>query len=62
MLNRTLLNLIRPGRGWLLAAVAAGVGVSATYVGQSLLLTLAIAGGLDGDLRAAVLACCGALT
>ncbi|WP_283135288.1 ABC transporter ATP-binding protein [Rhizohabitans arisaemae] len=61
MLNRTLLDLARPGRPWLAAAVAAGVVVSATYAGQSLLLTVAIAMGLDGDLNAAVLAGCGAL-
>lgn len=61
MLDRTLLGLTEPGRPWLGAAVAAGVGVSATYVGQSLLLTLAITRALDRDLRAAVLACCAAL-
>ncbi|MGW0450761.1 hypothetical protein ACWDWV_35885, partial [Streptosporangium sandarakinum] len=57
MLNRTLLALIRPGRSWLLAAVAAGVCTSATYAGQSLLLTAAIARGVGGDLGAAVAAC-----
>jgi ATP-binding cassette subfamily C protein CydD len=61
MVNRTLLALIRPGRSWLVAAVIAGVLVSATYAGQSLLLTLAIARGVGGDVSAMVLACCGAL-
>ncbi|MBB6550418.1 ABC transporter ATP-binding protein [Nonomuraea rubra] len=61
MVNRTLLGLIRPGRGWLAIAVLAGVLVSATYAGQSLLLTAAVAQGLRGELTAAVLACCAAL-
>ncbi|MEV0829292.1 ABC transporter ATP-binding protein [Nonomuraea rubra] len=61
MVNRTLLGLIRPGRGRLAIAVLAGVLVSATYAGQSLLLTAAVAQGLRGELTAAILACCAAL-
>ncbi|MFF0598910.1 ABC transporter ATP-binding protein [Streptomyces antibioticus] len=51
----------RPGRRDLALSVAAGVAVSACYIGQSLLLTLAVARGLRGDLAGAVPACCGAL-
>ncbi|MFI6373336.1 ABC transporter ATP-binding protein [Streptomyces sp. NPDC050546] len=57
----SLLPYARPGRRPLLASVAAGVGVSGCYVGQSLLLTLAVARGLRHDLNGAVWACCGAL-
>ncbi|RZU18135.1 ABC transporter transmembrane domain-containing protein [Streptomyces sp. BK239] len=57
----SLLHYARPGPLALLASVAAGVGVSACYVGQSLLLTLAVARGLRHDLTGAVWACCGAL-
>ncbi|MGW6732446.1 ABC transporter ATP-binding protein [Streptomyces sp. NPDC055013] len=57
----SLLHHARPGCGPLLASVAAGVGVSACHVAQSLLLTLAVARGLREDLTGAVWACCGAL-
>ncbi|MGI5438635.1 ABC transporter ATP-binding protein [Streptomyces shenzhenensis] len=57
----SLLHYARPGRRPLMASVAAGVGVSALYVAQSLLLTLAVARGLRHDLTGAVWACCGAL-
>ncbi|WP_215449689.1 ABC transporter ATP-binding protein/permease [Streptomyces sp. ATCC 21386] len=57
----TLLVYARPARRALMASVAAGVVVSACYVGQSLLLTLAVTRGLRGDMTDAVLACCAAL-
>ncbi|MBV7697517.1 ABC transporter transmembrane domain-containing protein [Streptomyces sp. TRM70350] len=57
----SLLSYARPGRRPLLASVAAGLGVSACYAAQSLLLTLAVARGLREDLTGAVWACCGAL-
>ncbi|MFJ1730269.1 ABC transporter ATP-binding protein [Streptomyces sp. NPDC088254] len=56
-----LLAHARPGYRWLAASVTLGVAVSACYIGQGLLLTLAVDRGLHGDLTGAVVACCGAL-